>query len=179
MFSGKELEERNRASREGIMFLSVNASLFYILSYFIPVTKIPVVPLEDVDIIQLTRDQLKCNSGCELLSQDPDSMTCYRNIVTETDVVTIEGHHYQCSLNIDLPQKISLKMEKIECQFSDEGSKLLIDNSCIAEFFIVETNQSFAGGRFYDSLLWCLLTTILGIMNHYLCLTSTLHFKCC
>ena len=144
------------------MLFDIIPSIFYILSYLIPDTKFPVVPLEDVDIIQLTKDQLKCQSGCGLLSHAPDLMTCYRNMKTETRViVTIEGHQYHCHLNTDLPPKTSLQMEKFECQFSDEKSKLLIDDSCTAEFSIVEDKKS-PSSRLYDFMLWCLLSVILG-----------------
>ena len=90
-------------------------------------------------------------------------MTCYRNMLTDSKVamaVSLEGHQYHCDLNVDLPEKFGLHLEKFECQFADDKTKLLIDDSCVAVFTVFEENSRDYG--LYDTLLWCMLSIMLG-----------------
>ena len=58
--------------------LLVQISVFCVFCLFITRVRFPVMPVADVENIIVKGSQIKCDSGCELMKEKINQMSCYR-----------------------------------------------------------------------------------------------------
>ena len=138
----------------------------FLLYQLITQVKFPAVPVADVTDIFVKGANLQCQSGCELMNGPIDQVSCHKkkpNLAEKEDgnVVTVSHHVFQCIPNVNMPVKVKFLISKLQCQFSDEAKKILIEDSCAVYYSLEERRRRGTSSMMYDALLWCILSVIL------------------
>ena len=154
------------------IWLLVQICVFYLL---ISLVKFPVTPVTNVDSISVKGSKLKCESGCELMDETINKVSCYKktfyskNNEDDKNTVSVSYYEFQCIPDLKIPDKIQFKIDKFQCQFSDEAKKMLIEDSCVLAYSLEGRSTKKTSGIVYDFLLWCLLSTILLFLMYQIC----------
>ena len=123
------------------------------------------IPVDDVMEFEITGPQLKCVSGCDIMSIT--SIICHRmkDMEQEDEVSTstaqLSGQHFYCvpSPQPSLPN-IALILHKLECQYCDTSEQQLVKNSCSVSYDLVRG----AMVSLYDILVALVLVIVLAIL---------------
>ena len=125
--------------------LLVQISVFCVFCLFITRVRFPVMPVADVENIIVKGSQIKCDSGCELMKEKINQMSCYRKNhgnsgSKDQDDKSVSVSYYcrlapcsqsfECTPDVKVPDQAKLTIDTFQCQFSDEVQKLLIEDSC-------------------------------------------------
>ena len=154
------------------VWLLVQICVFYLL---ISLVKFPVTPVTNVDSISVKGSKLKCESGCELMDEQINKVSCFKKTFYsksnegDKDTVSLSYYEFQCTPDVKVPDKIQFKIDKFQCQFSDEAKKMLIEDSCVLVYSLEGRSTKKTSGIVYDFLLWCLLSTILLFLMYQIC----------
>lgn len=154
------------------VLLLVQICVFYLL---ISIVKFPVVPVTNIDSIIVKGSKLKCESGCELMNEQITQVSCHKETFFsksnegDKNIVSVSYYEFQCTPDVKVPDKAKFKIEKFQCQFSDEAKKMLIEDSCVLAYSLEGRTTKKTSGIVYDFLVWCLLSTILLFLIYQIC----------
>ena len=91
--------------------------IFYIFSSLVPQSKLPILPISDVDVIVVKVPNVKCVSGCDLVASETDAKKFKCLKVDDKDVagqsdplhfVTLSNYNFQCRTNVVLPGNVNI-----------------------------------------------------------------------
>ena len=155
------------------VWLLVQMCVLYLL---ITRVKFPVMPVAEVDDIIVKGSKLKCESGCEIMNEQINQVSCHkknlrsRSLEGDENKVTVSYYDFECFPDMKIPDKAKLRITKFKCQFSDEAKKMLIEDSCSLIYSLEELSTTKkTSGLIYDFLVWCLLSTILLYLIYLVC----------
>ena len=84
--------------------------IFYIFSSLVPQSKLPILPISDVDVIVVEVPNVKCVSGCDLVEADVENkiFKCLKvdakeisaNDIDPGHLTTLSSYHYQCTADV-------------------------------------------------------------------------------
>ena len=138
--------------------------------------KFPVMPVAQVDDIFVKGSKLKCESGCEIMIEKINQVSCHkknpgsRSKEGDEISVSISYFDFECFPDTKIPDKVMFSVSKFQCQFSDEAKKMLIEDSCSLVYSLEERSTTKkTSGLIYDFLVWCLLSTILLYLIYLVC----------
>ena len=163
--------------------------IFYLFSSLVPHSKLPIVPISDVEEIVVENPKVKCVSGCDLVASETDAKKFKCLKVDDKDVagqsdplhfVTLSNYHFQCRTNVVLPGNVNiiiryiflvfvslllynlgLPIRALDCKFSDQEDKMFIFDSCVITYSFVKYEKI---NKVDDSSLWYLLVVILMLL---------------
>ena len=82
--------------------------IFYIFSNLVPQSKLPILPISDVDVIVVEVPNVKCVFGCDLADVENKIFKCFKvdakeisaNDIDPGHLTTLSSYHYQCTADV-------------------------------------------------------------------------------
>ena len=90
--------------------------IFYIFSSLVPHSKVPILPISEVEEIFVESPNVRCFAGCDLVQSKTEvkKFKCRKVDVKDASVQVDENHlvslskyHYQCSTDLTLPEDLN------------------------------------------------------------------------
>ena len=126
------------------------------------------ISVDDVKEFELSGSQVKCVSGCDIMSIS--SVICHKITTMEQEeavsspTVFLSDKPFHCVHSPQLPPDLALVIHSLDCQYCDTSEQQLVHNSCTVRYGLVRDVRTGLYDVMVAMVLVIILTTLLAML---------------